>query len=344
MIDERHDLKQYSDRNQAGRSPWIGASDITRCYRQMAYRYLGVGESNPGDTNAADLGTLLHLGWAAMIGAQHDPADRDTEVVLELDELPRPFTADDVDYKNRVVRDAKTAKDRAWQSWLNNDGPYQSYWDQLHVYGLALSRMYPGEWSLCVVAINRETGEVVEYERPFDEDHALVLVGRARDRHAALMEAVAHAEVTGMDPAALALDFPQEGKGPGRGMPCDWCPWLDTCWPADDDGGSPQSATIRGDDGLIAATAADYLTAAAESRKWEERRKDAQVFLRGLDGKYTGRDGETYTVKMVGGAPKEPVVDCDAAVAALREAGLEVPMRPGGYTAHYPRVNKVRAK
>ncbi len=52
----------YMQGNQEGRSHLIGPSGVSKCYRQHAYRYMGVEPTDEVSTAKADLGTLFHLG------------------------------------------------------------------------------------------------------------------------------------------------------------------------------------------------------------------------------------------------------------------------------------------
>jgi hypothetical protein len=330
----------YMAANQEGRSPYIGPSGAKGCYRQHAFRYLGVEPAGEFDwhTDAADFGTLLHLGWSAMIASRFDPADRRADVEVRIPGLPRSGSADDVDFVNRIVTDLKTAKDRGWQSWVNGEGPYDNYWDQLELYGLGLHTMYGGEWTLRIVGINRETGQYAEWERVQDLDRARDLAEMVAERHTALTGAVS-LTAAGADPLELVEQFPREGAGPGRGMPCDWCPFVAQCWPEPvADGGSPQAATIVGDPEAVGRYAAEYLEASAAARKTDGIKRDLQAFLKGVEGEFPGPDGGTYKVAMVGGSARE-VPDCDAMQERLTELGEPIPT-VWSRRAAYPKVTR----
>lgn len=332
------EFDEYMSNAQQGRSVLIGPSGVGDCYRRHAYRYMQVPPSDERSRSAADLGTLLHLGWAAMIESQYDPADRAAEVEVHTDGMPRPGRADDVDYLNRIVTDLKSAKDRVWQSWLNNGGPYDSYWDQLEVYALGLRQQYGGVWTLRIVAFNRETGERAEYMREQDTEVAHLLVDRAGRRHRELSAAVA-VTAAGADVESAVEAFPREGRGPGMGMPCDWCEFVSVCWPEPSvPGGTPQSETVREDAAALGAWAAEYVEASAAARKAEARRKDAQAFLRGVSGEFPGPDGGVFRVAEVGGGERE-TPDCERMRERLTELGEPIPMSVTR-RASYPRVSR----
>lgn len=335
----------YSDymlANQEGRSHYIGPSGVNDCYRKYAYQYLGFPNSTPVSTSAADMGTLLHLGYSALISHQYDPEVRRPDVKVHTEGMPRSGSADDVDYLHKIVTDLKSAKDRVWQSFVNQGGPYQSYWDQVQIYALGLRQQHGGDWTMRITVLNRETGEIAEFVRDADPEVGLALVAKAASRHAELMSATAL--LGSVDPEELIQDFPREGAGPGRGMPCDWCPFITECWPVPDpDGGrTPQSESVAHDEAEIGVYAAEYLVASAEESKAGYRKKDAQAFIKGLDGVYPAPDGGEIRITTVGGKPSQ-TPDCDAMKETLEGLGLEVPLK---WTARasYPKVSRVKGK
>ena len=329
-------LVGYMAGNQEGRSPFIGPSSLKNCYRRHAFAYLGVPASDEVGTDMADLGTMLHMGYSALLREQFAPDERRPDVEIRTAGMPRSGSADDVDFANRVVTDLKSTSGRVFQSWIDQGGPYASYWDQLEVYGLGLHQMYGGIWTLRILGIDRDSGRRLVWEREQDIEAAELLVGLVSERHAALMDAVAMVDA-GADPLEVVDGFPREGRGPGRGFPCDWCQFASVCWPApSSDDGTPQSETVRGDDAEVGRFAAEYMEAAAEARKADARKKDAQAFIKGLDGEFPGPDGGVFKISTVAGRSKR-VVDCEAAALRLAELGEEVPMKLQ-VGASYPRV------
>lgn len=314
----------HMDARQAERSPGIGPSGVHGCFRQQAYQYLEVIPSNNRSTAAADLGTLLHLGWSAMIAANYLPHERQGDVTIVIPGLPRTGSADDVDWQQHVVTDLKTAKDRVWQSWLDKNGPYEHYWDQVELYAYGLHVMHNEAWTLRIVALNRETGAKVEYERAADPDRGRVLALRIATRHAALTEArTAAAGRSNEERAEAATMFPPEGHGPGTGMPCDYCPWLSQCWPDAPDGSglTPQSFSVADDATAVGEFAREYVEARTEASKFYGQRDDVAAFLRGLDGTYPDANGVSYRVRMTGGNEKDEP-DCEAMIERLESVGL----------------------
>lgn len=330
-MDFRDTMTRFMDDKQDSKDGRVGPSSAGKCYRSLAYKYHGTPASDFRSKDKADLGTLLHLGWSAMIRLAYDPVEREPDVELSWPELPRSGEADDVDWANRIVTDLKTANGRAWQAMVDRGGPYLNYWDQAEMYGLACSRMTEDSaWTLRIVLVNTETGERVEFFQPADPERGLELVHALAERHAALMMSV--------DMGGSPEDFPQEGKGPGRGFPCDWCEWVSRCWP-DPTGGilSPQAATIVDDPEKIAQAAADYKRGAALESEGKKLKYDAQAFLRGIKGTF----GE-WSVTQTKDGEGEMVLDEDAARDALIAAGLPVPelFKPG--RKGYPLVRRAK--
>jgi hypothetical protein len=318
-MDLRDTMTRFMDDKQAGKSGLVGPSSAGKCYRSLAYRYHGTPPSDFRSKDKADLGTLLHLGWSALIRSMYDPSVREGDVVLRWEELPRAGEADDVDWSERIVSDLKSENGRASQAMVDRGGPYDNYWDQAEMYGLACHRLDGMDWTLRIILLNTETGERVEFTKPADPDRGLALVTALAERHAALEASV----TLGGSPE----DFPQEGRGPGRGFPCDWCEWVSLCWP-DPTGGllSPQAATIVDDPAAVERAAEDYRIGAAMEAEGKKLKYDAAAFLRGI----TGTFGQ-WTVGMTKDGAGEMVLDEDAAREALIAAGIPVPelFKPG---------------
>jgi hypothetical protein len=344
-MDAPDTYQDFMDDRQAGHGARsaLGPSSVSKCYRQAAYEYLDVQPSDVRSTSAADLGTLMHLGYSALIGSRYDPAERAADVTVQPTGLPRPGEADDVDYVNRVVTDLKTARGSVYEAWGRN-GVYEHYWQQLEVYALGLREQHGGDWTLRVLALNRETGEHCEYERPADPDVGRALVDRIAERHAALTAAattvLAHGD--SIDPLGVAAQFPREGKGPGRGMPCDHCSFLSVCWPQPVTGdGTPQSATMDPEDAAaIANLASEYLTLRQQGKKAYDASDDIKPFLSGLDVDVPDPHDPEYelTVHMAGGSPKQ-VLDCEAMAEKLESLGY-APIVKDTTTARYVKVGR----
>src|SRR5262245_17349672 len=219
--DLRSDLHRYDDGKPRTHQQSVGPSDTGGCRRQHAYRWHDTPkDSAPRSEAAARLGTLLHLGWSVMIKRLDDPG-RQADVKITLPGLPAPGYADDVDYTHRVCTDLKSTSDRAYQRWITYGLP-ERMWDQVEIYAYGLYVQHtpelPGDWTLRIVLLNRETGHETPFERPADHDRGRLLT-----------DALA-AEQARLEASGSPYEFPRDGAGPGRGFPCDWCPWLRTCW------------------------------------------------------------------------------------------------------------------
>jgi hypothetical protein len=330
-LDFRSTLQRYMDANQEGRSHLIGPSGVGDCYRKQAYRYFGTPQSDYRGKEKADLGTLLHLGWSAMLAAMFKPMEREGDVRIDVPGLPRGGSADDVDWANRIVTDLKSANDRAWQAAINRDGPYENYWDQTEVYAYGLHAQYGGQWTLRIVLFNTEKGGEVEFTRPADPVRGERLANIMAARHEALTFAV--------EQGGAPEDFPQEGNGPGRGFPCDWCEFVTTCWGEAEGDLTPQAQTIVDDPEQVASYAEQYLTASAEESAAKKRKYDAAAFLSGIRGTFGG-----FTVSRTKDGEGSDEPDVDAMVALLASAGTPIPtlFKPG--RRGYVKVNRVKQK
>lgn len=333
MEHSNDDLGLYASAAQAERKAGPSASNVGGCEKRIAYEYLEVEPTNPRTADAANLGTLLHLGWTAMVRSMFAPTERDAAVKLEVPELGRTVEADDVDYVNRVVSDLKSAKDVVWQGWVNRGTPPAEYWDQAEFYGYLLHRLYGGDWTLRIIALNRESGKRAIFEREADPERGEALLGK----QVALLGRLVDALIID-DPVLIDEQFVREGKGPGSFM-CDYCPFLDACWPprGPDDPFSPQSATIVGDTAAIATALTDYDEGRTLADKGKRLMSEARTFLVGIEA---GPYGD-WSLGWSKPRDPEPVPDCDAMVVLLTEAGIEVPMKPGIKRAPSIKVNRL---
>lgn len=315
------DFEAWGDSNPRSQQVALGPSDVHTCLRQSAYAHHGVPETNPQRSEKARHGSLIHLGWSKMVEAQR--GTESTEVEVWVPGLRAPGHADDVDWTQHVVNDVKTKSDLAWHIWVTRGVP-EDVWDQVELYAYGListeeSRnpqpdtvMSVTLWTLAITAINRETGEEARFERPANYFRGNTLASYLAARQRVL------------DDSTHPEQIPREGNGPATGFPCDYCPWLDACWPQpDDENLSPQAAMIKDDPTMIATALADYAEAQAAESKAAAMKKSARAFLQGLpDGDY----GD-YTLHWTGGRPLPDDVDKDAAVAKLAALGLDVPMK-----------------
>lgn len=305
----------------------LGPSDSGGCVRQHAYAHHLTPMSDPERSlGEARLGTLIHKGYSATVQALRLPG-RETDVHLDLPGLRAGGTADDVDWQERIVRDVKTAKHRTWLRWATYGVP-ERWWEQVEIYGYGCHLRQPGPWTLALLVIDRETGDELPLERPADPARGLMLL------HQLVMEQ------DDLDSSERPEEFPRQGHGPGRGMPCDWCPWLRECWGEQQGVLSPQARTIVADARQIEQVALDYLDAAEVEGKAREAKADARAYLEGLPSGVYG----TATLGWQGGNVRGDIPDPDAMVEVLNEYDIPVPTRPGGTTARSIRVTRTPPK
>jgi hypothetical protein len=309
----------------------IGPSGVDNCYRQQAYSQLGVLPTDEVSKEKADAGTLYHLGIGALLADQPGVS---TEVEVRIPGLKRPGSADIVIWNEGRLVDIKTYSDRAYGYRVDAGGPYPHQWNQLQLYGLGLAEDEANDdWTLDILAINRDTGAHTVWSRPFDRVLAESLATKIADRQESIDVAKANVTDPMIDGVLLAESFPREGDGPGRGMPCDYCPFMSQCWPVPFGDLSPQSATIVDDPDEVADRAAEYVHATAMAKEWTDAKYTAQAYLRGIVGTFG-----SYTVSQQADAKDAIVPDVDAMVDLLTELGRPVPVvtKPG--RKGFPRV------
>lgn len=329
-FDYQTDMQVWDAAHARTRQKNLGPSDVGRCLRQSGYNWHDVPRTDERSRGRALLGSLMHLGWAAIIAAANDP-NRLAEVEVTIPDLGTGH-ADDVDFDARVVNDLKSASARSYERYVTSGLP-DSYWDQpdLYAYGLwleeatSISIAHPDRampdiiasmepWTLRVTLVNRESGEEMPFEQAADLERGAYLAQRMVERQRML------------EASTVPEDLPREGAGPGRGFPCDYCDWVTACWGGErEDGLSPQAALIADDEAAIVATLAEYRTAADELGKLEKVKADARAALTGLPG---GDYGD-YRLTWRGGNPKAPEPDVGAALEMLDELGVPVPQRDG---------------
>lgn len=334
VFDYHSDLQVWDEQHTRSRQKNLGPSDVGRCLRQSGYNWHDVPPTDERSRGRALLGSLMHLGWAAIVAAAQDP-NRMAEVDITIPGLGTGH-ADDVDFGARVVNDLKSASARSYERYVTSGLP-DSYWDQpeIYAYGLwldeatSLSIAQPDRempdivtsiepWTLRVTLVNRESGEEMPFEQAADLNRGAYLAQRMVERQRMLEQ------------SSAPEDLPREGAGPGRGFPCDYCDWVTACWGGPrEDGLSPQAALIADDEASIAATLAEYRSAADELGKLEKTKADARAALTGLPA---GDYGD-YTLKWRGGNPKAPEPDIPAALEMLDELGVPVPHKDGLKTA-----------
>jgi hypothetical protein len=307
-LDRIHD---HLAAQQAARRPGLSPSRIAACRRQSAYLLHRVPESDLVDSDAADVGTLIHAGWADML--RHADWYR-VEVTMPLLGEQRG-TADwlhwDRDTETLTIGDLKTKSSKSWQRWVSMGGPDDDIWDQLEIYAAAASALdlrdlyglhrddpsTPDHYQLEVVAIDRDTGHTATWTRPADLDRGRTLMQHLYDLEGDLLDQA---------PDAAPRD------GTGTGFPCSFCAWAVRCW------GDPAIQPIPDHEAEQAAR--EYLAAsAAESNaRTIKQRARERLLGRTVDGTDVSVRWSTTTRRMI---------DEPATLQLLADLGADAPMR-----------------
>lgn len=307
MLHDLQTILRAQDRQRtAERSRGVGPSDFGSCPRQVGYRERGQAEDTPRDKDDATAGTLLHAGFASALVASGAPVE--VERVVTIPGLKRTGTCDAYWYDDAVVEDFKTKSGRGFQRWLDND-PDESAWGQVYVYAYGLWVADEPVHTVRITAYNRETGAVQSWDREFDpHDDGIPAVRWLMN----LQEQI--------DSGA---DLPRTGPGPERGFPCDWCPFVRTCWNLDvfDTGSAVAQFTTDED---VPALLAQYDEGRALEAKGKRLKEEARDRLVGREG--VTEDG--WEFGWTGGREvREEVVDMERVAALLADWGLAVPVR-----------------
>lgn len=269
-------------------------SDAGACRRQLWYRDWGhtLDGYEPNlhiDRRRAALGNVVHDAARAARAARYPW--RIYEMPVDVPGLHRGGRIDEYDPILGEVTDDKTAGRAKW-AMFGGEGPTDSAWEQVAIYGYALAMDEANSWpvrTLRIIAINRDTGAEEHFHRDFDPAFALAALDKLLDT-ALIIEA-------GIKP-------PRDGYGPKHWM-CEWCPALAHCWnvqAAQAAGRSPESYTLLGarpDDPSIVWAGREFMHAAAERLKWEKREKRAKRLLQGLKTRVYGAEREDGGVEVV---------------------------------------------
>lgn len=246
-------------------------SDAGACRRAVWYRVSPPADYTPRtdiDRRRAAIGTLIHKA-----AEQYRPARypwRRFEMKVTIPGLDRVGYVDEYDPVTGTVFDTKSAGRSKWI--ILADGPVESMWDQVKIYGWTLYLAgYPVR-RLCIVAINRDTGAEEKHWADFDPETAVV----ALDKLTAL--------ATMLD-AGIVPD--RDGRGP-RDWRCDWCEAMRHCWnmdAADDLGRGPVSLTLLGaqpEEPAIVWAGREFLRVSADLSELKARAEFLKDLLQGL--------------------------------------------------------------
>lgn len=275
-------------------------SDAGSCPRQVWYRTRPPAGYQPRtdiDTRRAALGSIIHRA-----GETYRPGRypwRRFEMPLRVPGLDGTYRVDEYDPVTGTVYDTKSAGRAKWL--ILADGPVDSMWEQLRIYAWALYLAgYPVR-RLCIIAINRDTGEEERHWEEFDP-------------------AVAVAALDKLTALATALDagvVPERaGLGP-RDWRCDWCPAMRHCWNVDAAaaaGRGPVSYTRLGetpDTPAIVWAGLEALRVGKQVGDLKARHEFLKDLLQGLPSGVHGGDREDGGVE---------IVDSNSTSVAYKEA------------------------
>lgn len=300
-------------RRQADRDPTaLTLSGLGGCTRAGAYATARTPASDhhgPEEARAALLGSGAH-DWllpalarviTAKIGAVCEVERR---VTLKAGGLTITGSLDLA--FDDVVLDLKTVGERKLHGVRRRGEPYDEHF--LQVFGYALARHQAGQSVRWVVFLylDRTTGDIHPLVVPFHNAAMLAVIDRA-----ALIRRLA------VDPDSA----PRDGRGPGKSLACDRCPWLRRCWGPDARPGQTGAQVVAAGDweGLtyllqLYADAAALATAAEADKDFAKLAISATKA--GTYGNYKisrSKDGE--------------MDDVDAMKAILAEHGIPVPKK-----------------
>ena len=280
-----------NERRHAPRAPYqpgqlsVRPSDSGECHRKVWYRNFtpeGLIEA-PVDERAARAGGAFHKSLLDAVAEEYPW--RLVEYPVMVPGLDREGRVDWYDPYTRTVGDGKTAGQAKWDR-LGNDGPDETTWDQVYVYGLALSR---AGWPVETVVLHylaRDSGREEPYHRPYTEERAREALSRLTGL-ASTLDAYRRAVEDGDVEDAEALIPARAGTGP-EGFPCGWCKYRFHCWNvADADAANrhPTSYTVLGPDPEAEAVEhllVEYADARDAKKAAEERMTYAKASVDGI--------------------------------------------------------------
>ncbi len=285
VMDDLTDAGDAAYRPSGSTGPRV--SDYGGCGRAVWYRDSPpVGyEPAPVDNRRATLGNVIHAAAEAARSARYPW--RRYEMKLPIPGLDKIGRVDEYDPVLGEVTDDKTAGDRKWEVY--SDGPPDSAWGQVLIYGLALEELGMPVRTVRIIAINRDSGAEEHFRREYDPAAA----------RSALDELIALATLLDLGEVPV-----REGTGPGS-FPCSWCEARLHCWnvaAAEVAGRSPESYTILGaepDDPTIEWAAANLHAATRANTSADKAKKDAERLLVGIKpGTYGGMEVNARSRRM----------------------------------------------
>lgn len=287
-----------------------GISSIGGCRRRVSYGHHQVPWTDePGYSGAAQLGTWLHSQLLPLL-RKALPGRVLVEKPVHLDWQAEdgrlfsvPGTLDLYAWRMRTLLDLKTADDYRLASYRVDGVPRKHSW-QLHLYAEALAAAgIPRPQRMAIVYLGRTRGQLEVIDVPWQEG--------------TLLEALAwYEEATAQPPSQT----PRDERGPGLSWVCDACPWRSSCWEGYD---PPQQALVA--EGQVSV--GEALSGLWQAGQAEAQGKKDKAFYRAiLDGQPTGLYGQ-WELKRTRDTPPKLVLDAPAAEQALRQLGVQPPMK-----------------
>lgn len=275
-FEQADDLQKHLTRTADRRISMLRARQVARIWKrdELSLRALArrISMSAP---RASELLQLAHA-KAAEVRAKRYPW-RWYEAEVDVPGLDKKARIDEYDPILGEVVDDKTAGSRKWDV-VGDQGPADSAWGQVLLYGLALDELGLPIQSVRIIVINRDTGMEEHFRRAYDPAAAR----RVLDD---LIELATMLDL-GVVPA-------RDGTGPGTDWQCRSCFALSHCWNVPAAMGAartPESYTLLGEDPsdeTIVWAAERLLQARAAVRAAKDEEDYAKELVEGIEpGEY----------------------------------------------------------
>jgi hypothetical protein len=267
----------------------IGPSGIGACRRSIFYKITPPEDFVPAVENKrpAWMGTLIHeeflrrrarVYWWRLYGDQPG-----MEITLPGGE--RGFRYDEYDPITGELISTKTAGGWRWDK-TDAEGADDKWWDQDHLYAMALIERDMPVKTITIHVINRENGSDELFSMPYDPERA----ERALDRLTALSTQL-----------EMGLVPPRDESGPTTSGLCRNCFARNHCWSipqAEAAGVTPERYTVLGmtpADRDVELVATEYVQVNRTKLDAEKRVKELKAILDGVEFKPYGEVEPAWT-------------------------------------------------
>lgn len=276
------DLREYERMMRPQKAPGpeeisVRVSDVGECRKAIEYRNRPPEgfKRDPEDKRAAYIGTLIHDSTLArrrklypwrMYGDLKG-------MQLFLPGLDRPGRYDEFDPITGDLYDLKTAGTWRW-NLVQDEGADEHWWEQLLLYGLALTLAGYTVTRLCIVVIERAGGKDEVFSKPFDIDEAYKVLNRLTTLSTAI---------------ELGIPQPRDRSGPTTDGICRNCFARSHCWQipqATAAGRSPESWIKLGptpEEKAVAAVVEEHVDAKAVQNQAKKIVEETKVLLDGVE-------------------------------------------------------------